>query len=111
MTAPQRPGGQTRSVDHIDVNTAERVEFAWHRSGLALAAIGLAIVRRTLPQIAARPTVGGVLIGVGVASTLAAALFRVHTQHGAITRRAQMRLISGAAIAIGVLALAVGAGA
>jgi uncharacterized membrane protein YidH (DUF202 family) len=70
----------------------------------------LAIVRRTLAQIAARSTVGAVLIGVGIASTLAAALFRVHTKHRAITRRAQMRLVTGAAMAIGVLALAVGAG-
>jgi uncharacterized membrane protein YidH (DUF202 family) len=55
MTVRQAPADGT-SADAL--GTAERVELAWQRTGLPLAAIGLAVVRRTLPAVPVRPAMG-----------------------------------------------------
>jgi uncharacterized membrane protein YidH (DUF202 family) len=97
-------------IGPTDPGTAERLEFAWHRSGLAFAGIGLAIVRRSLPYVAARPTLGAVLITVGVTLTLAAVVWRA-VAYQPRTRRAQLRLATGGALLIGVIALIAGVAA
>ncbi len=105
-------GGDTRGplVNSADASAADRVVFAWHRSGLAFAGIGLALLRHTLPKISARPTVGVILISVGLVSTVAALLIGDRTRRPVMTLRTQMRLITGGTIAIGALALLLSVG-
>jgi uncharacterized membrane protein YidH (DUF202 family) len=108
MSTPQsRPGGQPDSAGPVDIGLAERVEFAWHRTGLSIAGIGVAILGRTLPQVPARPIVGVILLCIGGAFTLAAVVARARTRRLAPSRRAQMRLIAFGAVAIGLVVLAV----
>jgi uncharacterized membrane protein YidH (DUF202 family) len=91
------------------VSAAERVEFAWQRTALALAGIGLLIVRRSLPQITTSSTVGIVLLGVGVMGTVSATLWHVLTRRHPVSLQTQMRVVTSAAMLIGVLAFVVGA--
>ena len=91
----------------VDAGTADRTEFAWHRTGLALAGVGLAVVRRALPGVRARPALGALLIGLGVLVGVAAALFRLHVSRRPMSRRAHLRLSTAATLMIGALALVV----
>ena len=88
-----------------DPTTAERVEFAWHRSGLAFAGIGLAIVRRSMPDVPIRPGLVAVLIGIGVALAVAAVVWRTVAHRRPQTRLVQLRAATAGAVAIGVVAL------
>ena len=92
-----------------DPATAERLEFSWHRSGLAFAAIGLAIARRSIPSRPTRPTQGAVLLSVGIALTIAAVASRAVAHHQPPAQRTQLRLATGAALLIGVVAFISGA--
>jgi uncharacterized membrane protein YidH (DUF202 family) len=110
MTPEDRPGGEHGSAGMVNVSAAERVEFAWQRTGLALAGIGLLIVRRSLPEITTSPTVGMVLLGVGVLSTVSATVWHLLTRRRPVSLQTQMRLVTTAAVLIGMLAFVVGAG-
>jgi len=55
----------------------ERVELAWQRSGLAFAAIGVVLLRRTLPNVPVRPALAVALVvtaGIVVVGALALVL-------------------------------------
>jgi uncharacterized membrane protein YidH (DUF202 family) len=97
----------TTAPDHIDAGTGERTEFAWHRTGLALAGIGLGVVRSALPAVRARPAVGALLIGVGTLLAVAAALARVYARRRGMSRRAHLRGATAATLIVGMLAFAV----
>ncbi len=90
----------------VDRDVMERTEFAWQRSALGLAGVGLLIVRRALPEVRARPA-AGVLLGLALAA--AATLVRVYARRRPVSREAHMRLITGATLAFGALAFAVAA--
>jgi uncharacterized membrane protein YidH (DUF202 family) len=94
----------------LDLGSAERVEFAWHRTGLALAGIGLAVARRALPHVRARPAVGAVLIGVGVLAAIGATVFRLTMQRRPAGRRTHLRRATSAVLALGVLSFVIAGG-
>jgi uncharacterized membrane protein YidH (DUF202 family) len=107
---PTDPGPRHGRPDgDAEIGVAERVEFAWHRTALALAGIGLVLVRRIVPAIPVRPALGVFLIAVGVLSGAAVVAWREYAARRAVSRRAHLRLITGAAVAIGVVSLVVGA--
>ena len=107
MTEPgrrERPTG-----GDVDLGAAERVEFSWHRTALAMAGIGLVLVRRIVPSVPVRPGVGVLLIAVGVASGVAVVVWREYAERRNVSRRAHLRLITAGALALGVVSFAVGA--
>jgi uncharacterized membrane protein YidH (DUF202 family) len=101
--------GQAGRPDDVDAGVAERVEFAWHRTGLALAGIGLVLVHRILPTVPARRAVGVFLIALGVVSTAAVVVWREYTARRPVARRVHLQLITAATVTIGVVAFVVGA--
>ena len=110
MNDPTDPGaGDGRPAGGVDLGVAERVEFAWHRTALALAGIGLVLVRRIVPAVPERPAIGVFLISVGVVSAAAVVAWREYAAHRAVSRRAHLRVITAATVAVGVVSLVVGA--
>jgi hypothetical protein len=103
MMAPPDPHAHPDPDGQAVAQAGERLEFAWHRSGLTLAAIGLAVVRQTLPAAGARAVVGPVLLAVGLFSMVAATLARSHLT----SRQARVRVLTVAGIGSGALALLV----
>jgi uncharacterized membrane protein YidH (DUF202 family) len=107
VTEPARrdgsPGGD------VDLGVAERVEFSWHRTALAMAGIGLVLVRRIVPSIPVRPGIGVFLIALGVVSGAAVVAWREYAERRNVSRRAHLRLITAGALVIGVVSFVVGA--
>jgi uncharacterized membrane protein YidH (DUF202 family) len=99
------PTAAGRPAETDDLGTAERVEFAWQRTGLPLAAIDVAVLRRTLPSSPVRSTTGVALVGVGVFTTLVAVVWSRRRGRTA-TRRTHMRLATAAAVGFGLAATA-----
>jgi len=97
------------AADDVDRGVAERVEFAWHRTALALAGIGLVLVRRVVPAIPARPAIGVLLIAVGVVSAVGVVGWREYARRRGVSRRAHLRLVTAGAVLIGVVSFIVGA--
>jgi uncharacterized membrane protein YidH (DUF202 family) len=93
----------------LDAATAERTEFAWHRTGLAIAGLGLAVVRRDLPGVRTRPAIGALLISMGTLTAVVAALFRLGAARRPISRRTHLRVATAVTLMIGMLAFAVAA--
>ena len=85
----------------------ERVELAWARTGLAFAAIGVVLLRRTLPNVPVRAGLGIPLIVVGGVAASVGALSRERLRGRPIRRRTELRLAVAGAIWLGLLALAV----
>jgi hypothetical protein len=103
MTAPPDQHGYADPDEQKVAQAGERLEFAWHRSGLTLAAIGLAVVRQALPTAGSRAVVGPGLLAVGLFSMVAATIARHHlTSHGA-----RVRVLTVAGVVTGALALLV----
>ncbi|HWW45973.1 MAG TPA: DUF202 domain-containing protein [Acidimicrobiia bacterium] len=85
----------------------ERVELAWERSGLAFAAIGVVLLRRTLPNVPVRPGLAVPLIIVGATAAVVGLVYREGLRGRAIHRRTELRLATGGAVCLGLLALVV----
>ena len=86
---------------------SERVELAWHRSGLAFAAIGVALLERELPNIPARPAAAVWLIAGGSLAALVAVLYRTGLRRHQVSYQTEMLLVAMGAAALAVLAFAV----
>jgi len=83
----------------------ERTEFAWVRSGLALAVIGLLLLKRLLPLVGHRVAQGFIIIGLGLAFAAIGVAFERHRRHRELPSRSALKLVSLATVVIGVAAL------
>jgi uncharacterized membrane protein YidH (DUF202 family) len=95
------PGGP------VETSPVQRVELAWHRSGLAFAAIGAALLRRELPNVPARPAGAVALIAVGSLAALVAVLYRERLRRHPISRRMEILLVAIGAVGLGMVAFSV----
>ena len=85
----------------------ERVELAWERSGLAFAAIGVVLLRRTLPNVPVRTALAIPLIVVGGGVAAVSVVYRERWRGRPIRRRTELRFAVAGAIWLGLLALGV----
>jgi len=83
----------------------ERTEFAWVRSGLALAAIGLVLLRRLIPLVGHRVAQGFIIIGLGLSFVTIGLAFERHRRHHELPSRSALKLVSLATLVIGLAAL------
>lgn len=83
------------------------MELAWQRSSLAFAAIGVVLLRRTLPNVPVRPGIAVVLLAVGGLAALLGAVYREGFGGRPVRRRTELRLAVAGAIGLGLAALAV----
>jgi len=83
----------------------ERTEFAWMRSGLALAAIGLVLLKRLLPLVGHRVAQGFIIIGLGMAFAAIGVAFERHRRHHELPSRSALKLVAAATAVIGLAAL------
>jgi uncharacterized membrane protein YidH (DUF202 family) len=113
MTGPGRgdpggPGADPILVDDDDLildGDLERTEFAWVRSGLALAAIGLVLLRRLLPLVGHRVVQGFIIVGLGLSFVAVGLAFERHRRHRELPSRSALKLVSLATMVIGLAAL------
>ncbi len=103
MTADAEP----RGIPAGRPPRGERVELAWERSGLAFAAIGAVLLRRTLPNVPVRTGLAIPLVVVGGGLAVVGVLYRERFRGRPIARRTELRFAVAGAIWLGLLALGV----
>ncbi len=82
----------------------ERTELAWHRSGLALAAVGLAELRRLVPLSGHRVAEGLIIVGLGLAFMATVVAYERHRRHQQLPSRSALKLVTAATTGIGLAA-------
>jgi uncharacterized membrane protein YidH (DUF202 family) len=85
----------------------ERTELAWNRSGLALAAIGLVLLRRLLPILQDRVAEGLIIVGLGLAFSATVLAYQRHRRHRQLPSRSALKLVAAATTLIGLAAFVV----
>jgi uncharacterized membrane protein YidH (DUF202 family) len=101
-------GGHPSLVGDADLildGDLERTEFAWVRSGLALAVIGLLLLKRLLPLVGHRVAQGFIIIGLGVSFAAIGVAFERHRRHRELPSRSALKLVSLSTVVIGLAAL------
>jgi uncharacterized membrane protein YidH (DUF202 family) len=108
VSDPDLGGDDLVLLDDADLildGDLERTEFAWVRSGLALAAIGLILLRRLLPLVGHRVAQGFIIIGLGLSFVAVGLAFERHRRHRELPSRSALKLVSLATLVIGLAAL------
>jgi uncharacterized membrane protein YidH (DUF202 family) len=91
------------------VSATGRTDLAWARSALAFGAVGAAMLKGLAPIGKARPVVGVIAIFVGVAIVVLAAAYILRSRRPGASTRGSLMLVSAGTVAIGVLAIVIGA--
>ena len=97
MTAPL---DGVRAAD----DAAELDELAWNRSALALAALGVLLLKRLSRDIDVHPGEAIVLLVMAVALAVMGLAYARHRQRHERTSRLALKMISGATAVLGVAA-------
>jgi uncharacterized membrane protein YidH (DUF202 family) len=96
--------------DEAAVADAEqRTDLAWVRSALTFCGVGVAILKGFKPIGAARPVEGLVAIGLGAAVALLSAAYLRRRRHADAPVGRTLFLMSAGTMAIGLVAIVVGA--
>ncbi len=88
-------------------SAAARDALAWQRSGLAMAVIGLLLVRRLRPIERDRPGVAAAIFALATVCVVVGLVYRLSQRGSAIPRREQVLGITLATMLAGVIALAI----
>jgi len=80
----------------------ERTDLAWDRSALAMAIVGLVLLKQLLPNERADPAVGWIVLSLAVAIALVAYGYRRHRRRRPRASRTALKLVSAATAVIGV---------
>jgi uncharacterized membrane protein YidH (DUF202 family) len=86
-----------------------RTNLAWARSALAFGGVGAAMLKGLAPFGKARPVVGVIAIFLGVAIVVLAAAYMLRSRRPEASERGSLMLVSAGTVAIGVLAIVIGA--
>lgn len=86
-----------------------RTNLAWARSALAFGGVGAAMLKGLAPFGKARPVVGLIAIFLGVAIVVLAAAYMLRSRRPEASERGSLMLVSAGTVAIGVLAIVIGA--
>jgi uncharacterized membrane protein YidH (DUF202 family) len=86
-----------------------RTNLAWARSALAFGGVGAAMLKGLAPIGKARPVVGVIAIFLGVAVVALAAAYMLRSRRPQASERGSLMLVSAGTVAIGVLAIVIGA--
>jgi membrane-associated PAP2 superfamily phosphatase len=85
----------------------EITDLAWDRSALAMAVVGLLLVKQALPKELAHPAVGWIVIGLAAVLLLVGYSYRRHRRSLDRASRLALRLVSASTAVIGVIAFLV----
>jgi len=85
----------------------ERTDLAWDRSALAMAAVGLVLLKQVLPEERAHPAVGWTVLALALATALVGFGYRRHRHRLPRPSRLALLLVSAATAVIGVAAFVV----
>ena len=85
----------------------ERTDLAWDRSALAMAVVGLVLLKQLLPTERAHPLVGWVVLGLALAIALVGFGYRRHRRRLPRSSRLALKLVSAATAVIGVIAFVI----
>jgi len=85
----------------------ERTDLAWDRSALAMAVVGLVLVKQLLPKELAHPAVGWIVIGLAAALGLVGYSYRRHRRRRPRASRLALELVCAATAVVGVIAFLV----
>jgi uncharacterized membrane protein YidH (DUF202 family) len=99
MTGPGADPGPGRPNEDL-----ERTDLAWDRSALAMAVLGLVLVKQLIPAQRAHPVVGWIVLGIASAIALVGFAYRRHRSRGDRPSRLALELVSAATAVIGVAA-------
>jgi uncharacterized membrane protein YidH (DUF202 family) len=87
----------------------QRTDLAWVRSALTFGGVGVAILKGFKPIGGARPVDGIVAIGLGAAVALLSAAYLIRRRHANAPAARTLFLMSTGTMAIGLVAIVVGA--
>jgi len=85
----------------------ERTDLAWDRSALAMAVVGLVLLKQLLPTERAQSLVGWVVLGLALAIALVGFGYRRHRHRLPRSSRLALKLVSAATAVIGVVAFVI----
>jgi len=85
----------------------ERTDLAWDRSALAMAAVGLVLLKQLLPRERAHPAAGWIVLSLALAIALVGFGYRRHRRRLPRPSRLALELVSAATAVVGVAAFVV----
>jgi uncharacterized membrane protein YidH (DUF202 family) len=85
----------------------ERTDLAWDRSALAMAAVGLVLLKQVLPTERAHPAIGWTVLALALSISLVGVGYRRYRHRLPRPSRLALKLVSAATAVIGVAAFVV----